>query len=72
MAQEQLPHFKMAFLHPKYWLFWIGLGFFRLILLLPYPLLLKIGSSLGWLFFKIERRQKTGGNCTSQFGALFP
>ena len=72
MAQEQLPHFKMAFLHPKYWLFWIGLGFFRLILLLPYPLLLKIGSSLGWLFSKLSVGKKRAAIARRNLELCFP
>lgn len=51
----------MAFLKPKYWGFWLGLGFFRLILLLPYPILRRIGEGLGLLFAKLKtgkRRMK--------------
>ena len=51
----------MAFLKPKYWGLWLGLGFFRLILLLPYPILRRIGEGLGLLFAKLKtgkRRMK--------------
>ncbi len=51
----------MAFLKPKYWGLWLGLGFFLLILLLPYPILRRIGEGLGLLFAKLKtgkRRMK--------------
>lgn len=46
----KLPTFSRKFLGVKYWLLWLGLGFFRLILLLPYPILVKIGALLGLLY----------------------
>ena len=61
MSKSVLPTFKTEFLHPKHWGFWFALGIFRLILLLPYSLLLKIGNGLGWLFAKTgvgKRRAK--------------
>ncbi|MDP8101446.1 Kdo(2)-lipid IV(A) acyltransferase [Phocoenobacter atlanticus] len=48
--KTQFPPFQMQFLHPKYWGLWLGLGFFHLILLLPYPILLKIGKGLSAIF----------------------
>ncbi|MFA9488993.1 MULTISPECIES: Kdo(2)-lipid IV(A) acyltransferase [unclassified Mannheimia] len=48
--KKQLPPFQKQFLHPKYWGLWIGLGIFKLILCLPYPVLVKIGLGLGKLF----------------------
>ncbi|WP_301098887.1 Kdo(2)-lipid IV(A) acyltransferase [Otariodibacter sp.] len=50
MNQKQLPPFQWHFLHPKYWGLWIGFGVFRLILCLPYPVLVRIGKGLGKLF----------------------
>ncbi|MEE6031003.1 Kdo(2)-lipid IV(A) acyltransferase [Avibacterium paragallinarum] len=61
MANSSLPRFQRAFLAPKYWGFWIGLAIWRLILFLPYPILLRIGNGLGWLFSKLsvgKRRMK--------------
>ncbi|MDP8177219.1 LpxL/LpxP family Kdo(2)-lipid IV(A) lauroyl/palmitoleoyl acyltransferase [Pasteurella skyensis] len=46
---KSLP-FQKIFLHPKYWGLWIGLGFFRLVLLLPYPLLVQIAKGFSYLF----------------------
>ncbi|WP_386692889.1 MULTISPECIES: Kdo(2)-lipid IV(A) acyltransferase [unclassified Lonepinella] len=54
MSQNHLPQFQKAFLHPKYWGFWLGLGLYWLILCLPYPILLKIGKGLGLLFSKLK------------------
>lgn len=48
--KKKLPPFQKQFLHPKYWMLWIGLGVFKLILCLPYPILVKIGLALGKLF----------------------
>lgn len=48
--KKQVPPFQPQFLHPKYWGLWIGLGIFKLILCLPYPILVKIGLGLGKLF----------------------
>lgn len=48
--KKQLPPFKIGFLHPKYWGLWLGLAIFKLILCLPYPVLVKIGLGLGKLF----------------------
>lgn len=59
--KKQLPPFQRAFLHPKYWGLWLGLGVFKLILCLPYPVLAKLGLSLGKLFSSLgfgKRRMK--------------
>lgn len=53
-SSSKLPPFKISFLAPKYWLLWFGIGIFRLILLLPYPLLVKLGKGLGWLFSRLN------------------
>ncbi len=61
MKNTQLPQFQKAFLVPKYWGLWLGIGLFWLILQLPYPVLRKIGLGLGWLFSRLsvgKRRSK--------------
>ncbi len=58
MAKASLPTFSKSFLKPKYWGFWLALAIWRLILLLPYPLLIKIGGLLGWLFSKLKVGQR--------------
>ncbi|MDX5628259.1 MULTISPECIES: kdo(2)-lipid IV(A) palmitoleoyltransferase [unclassified Brenneria] len=39
--------FTRSLLHPRYWFTWFGLGVLFLLVQLPYPLLMKIGSSAG-------------------------
>ena len=41
--------FTRALLHPRYWTTWFGLGVLFLLVQLPYPLLMKLGSSAGRL-----------------------
>lgn len=48
------PPFKVEFLKPKYWGLWLGLGIFRLILLLPYPILIKLGKGISMLFKNVK------------------
>lgn len=43
----RLPEFSLSFLHPRYWLLWLGILFLRCLILLPYPLLWRIGCLLG-------------------------
>ncbi|OOF39800.1 lipid A biosynthesis lauroyl acyltransferase [Rodentibacter rarus] len=50
MKNSKLPTFQRAFLAPQYWGFWLVLGIWRMLLLLPYPILRHIGNGLGWLF----------------------
>ena len=39
--------FQRAFLHPRYWFTWFGLGVLWLLVQLPYPVLRLLGSKLG-------------------------
>ena len=39
--------FKLAFLHPRHWVTWAGLGLLWLLVQLPYPLLFRLGAGLG-------------------------
>ncbi|MCK3656352.1 lipid A biosynthesis lauroyl acyltransferase [Pasteurellaceae bacterium Macca] len=54
MTEKSLPPFQIAFLHPKYWGLWLALGIFRLVLCLPYPLLVRLGRGLGQLFARLS------------------
>jgi len=54
---------RLEFLHPKYWLTWVGLGFMRSLELLPYPAQRRVGNAIGALlealplhFRRIARR----------------
>lgn len=53
MRENKFPPFQTAFLYPKYWGLWLGLGLFRVILCLPYPVLVFIGRGLGRLFGRL-------------------
>ncbi|MHA6494628.1 lipid A biosynthesis lauroyl acyltransferase [Pseudomonas borbori] len=52
------PVFQTAFLHPRYWLLWLGLGLLRLLSLLPYRVLMRLGRGLGWLMYRLARRRR--------------
>lgn len=45
------PGFKLAFLHPRYWLLWFGLAVWWLICQLPYPLLRLLAVGIGQLLW---------------------
>ncbi|RJG09994.1 lipid A biosynthesis lauroyl acyltransferase [Pseudomonas cavernicola] len=45
------PRFRAYFLHPRFWLLWLGLGLLWLITQLPYVVLLKCGRGLGALMY---------------------
>ena len=53
------PKFQKRFLHPRYWLTWLGIGVLYLLVLLPYPLIYWMGTRLG-LFSKrfLKKRVK--------------
>ena len=55
----RLPTFSLSFFHPRYWLLWLGIILLRCALLLPYPLLRRLGCSLGRLsMWVLPRRVK--------------
>jgi Kdo2-lipid IVA lauroyltransferase/acyltransferase len=39
--------FQGVYLHPRYWLTWLGIGSWRLLVMLPYPVLTWLGRQLG-------------------------
>lgn len=47
------PRFQARFLHPRYWLLWLGLGLLWLLVQLPYAWLLQLGRWLGALMFRL-------------------
>ncbi|WP_419735366.1 lipid A biosynthesis lauroyl acyltransferase [Pseudomonas sp. COR18] len=68
------PRFQAAFLHPRYWLLWLGLGLLWLIVQLPYCVLLRIGRVLGLAMYRVagERRRIAARNlelCFPEKGA---
>ncbi|QHM70584.1 Kdo(2)-lipid IV(A) acyltransferase [Mixta intestinalis] len=52
-----LPQFSRSLLHPRYWLLWLGIGLLYLIVLLPYPLLYRLGCGMGRLAMRFMRRR---------------
>lgn len=56
--QEIKATFTKNLLHPRYWLTWCGLGILYLLVLLPYPLICKLGQSIGLLSMKLIRRRQ--------------
>jgi KDO2-lipid IV(A) lauroyltransferase len=50
--------FRPVLLHPRYWLIWFAFGLWRVITLLPFPLLLLIGTGIGLIFHAIPGRRK--------------
>jgi Kdo2-lipid IVA lauroyltransferase/acyltransferase len=45
--------FQGAYLHPRYWLTWLGIGCWRLLVMLPYPVMTWLGRQLGALMFAL-------------------
>tara|TARA_B100000524_G_scaffold247297_1_gene132823 strand:- start:510 stop:1424 length:915 start_codon:yes stop_codon:yes gene_type:complete len=52
------PKFKLTFFAPKYWMIWIFIGLWRLVIFLPFPILLAIGWCLGSILFLIPSSRK--------------
>lgn len=51
--------FSLFLLHPRYWLTWFELSVLFLLVQLPYPLLIRLGSTIGKLSrFFLKRREK--------------
>ena len=50
--------FDIAFLHPRYWLLWFGLGLLWLITQLPYKVLLRLGRALGVLMQRVAHSRR--------------
>ncbi|AYC32230.1 lipid A biosynthesis lauroyl acyltransferase [Pseudomonas cavernae] len=66
------PRFRSYFLHPRFWLMWLGLGLLWLLVQLPYPLLLRLGRGLGVLMYSlaVSRRQIAARNLELCFPEL--
>ena len=50
--------FPAKLLAPQYWPAWIGVGLLRLLAMLPYPVMLKLGAALGALAFRLPLPQR--------------
>ncbi len=66
------PVFRLAFLHPRFWSLWLGLGLLWLIAQLPYRLLLGLGRGLGALMYRLagSRRRIAARNLELCFPAM--
>ncbi|MCJ8170083.1 lipid A biosynthesis lauroyl acyltransferase [Atopomonas sediminilitoris] len=60
------PQFRAYFLHPRFWLLWLGLGVLWLVAQLPYPLLLRFGRALGWLMYRVASSRRDIVECNLQ------
>lgn len=47
------PRFRAYFLHPRFWLLWLGLGLLWLLVQLPYAALLRLGRLFGALMYRV-------------------
>lgn len=45
--------FQGAYLHPRYWLTWLGIGCWRLLAMLPYSTLMWLGRQLGAFMYSL-------------------
>ena len=50
--------FDIAFLHPRYWLLWLGLALLWLLTQLPYVVLLRLGRALGALMLRFASSRR--------------
>ncbi|KHN57555.1 LpxL/LpxP family Kdo(2)-lipid IV(A) lauroyl/palmitoleoyl acyltransferasee [Dickeya fangzhongdai] len=53
----QIPSFHRSLLHPRYWPTWSGIILLYLLVLLPYPLIYRIGTGLGRLSMRFLKRR---------------
>ena len=52
------PRFRASFLHPRFWLLWLGLALLWLAVQLPYRVLLLLGRGLGALMYRVARSRR--------------
>ena len=53
------PRFRAYFLHPRFWLLWLGLALLWLLVQLPYRVLLMLGRALGALMYRLAGSRRT-------------
>jgi KDO2-lipid IV(A) lauroyltransferase len=68
------PQFRSAFLHPRYWLLWLGFALLWLLAQLPYSVLLLLGRGLGRVMLRVatSRRHIVTRNLELCFPQLSP
>ena len=72
MKNNKLPRFHPVFLAPKYWGFWLGIGIWRALLFLPYPILRRIGNGLGALFCHLNVGKRRAAIARRNLELCFP
>jgi KDO2-lipid IV(A) lauroyltransferase len=68
------PRFRRYFLHPRFWLLWLGLAALWLVVQLPYRALLQLGRWLGLGMYRVasERRRVAARNLQLCFPHMPP
>lgn len=56
--QNSTPRLELKFFHPRFWLLWLVIGFWYVLLLLPYPVLFRLGIGIGKVLFSLRKRIK--------------
>ncbi len=54
----QVPSFNRSLLHPRYWLTWFGIALLYLLVLLPYPIIYRLGTGLGRFSMRFLKRRR--------------
>jgi KDO2-lipid IV(A) lauroyltransferase len=52
------PRFRIAFLHPKYWLLWLAFVVLALVAQLPFKWQMWMGRNLGHLLYRLAKRRR--------------
>ncbi|PLR41422.1 lipid A biosynthesis lauroyl acyltransferase [Chimaeribacter californicus] len=52
-----LPTFNRSLLHPRYWPTWLGIGLLYALVLLPYPVIYRLGTGLGRFSMRFLKRR---------------
>jgi len=48
----------MSYLHPRFWLVWLGLGLLRLITFLPWRVQMSLGKGLGRMLYRLLKKRR--------------
>lgn len=67
---KQAPSFHWSWVHPRFWLTWLGLAFFYMLAFLPWKWRYNLGKQLGsWLY---QRNQKRRHIVSTNIALCFP
>lgn len=62
-SKADTPFRPGAFLHPRYWPTWLGLGLLWLLVQLPFRTQMQLGALLGSMFYRLARRRRHITRC---------